>query len=98
MKFEDKELIDINDLIGMNVILPWTYLGTNDSTSPYKVTIIVNIVTGYCTSLREENLYTGEVKWFDVDDGVRYPNNDFDRLENEYKQINREEKLKQLDL
>ena len=39
MKFEDKEFIDINDLIGMNVILPYTYLGTNDSTSPYKVTI-----------------------------------------------------------
>jgi len=53
---------------------------------------------GYCTSLREENLYTGEVKWFDVDDGVRYPNNDIDRKEKEYKQFNREEKLKQLDL
>ena len=39
MKFEDKELIDINDLIGMNVILPWTVLGTNDSTSPLKLVI-----------------------------------------------------------
>ena len=27
MKFEDKEFIDINDLVGMNVILPWTYIG-----------------------------------------------------------------------
>jgi len=56
MKFEDKELIDINDLIGMNVILPWIYLGTNDSTRPYKVTITqagVNQLTP--TALREIN-------------------------------------------
>lgn len=39
MKFEDKDLITIEDLIGMNVIMPYMILGTNDSTNPYKITI-----------------------------------------------------------